>query len=276
MKKLSMLLVLLMFSFTVACGETNSETETEGDQSNTQEKEESESAETESVMDHVEVVTEAVQQDDGIHFRFELINQHSEDVLVTFPSGKQYDIIVKKGDELVYQYSDDKVFTEALVEETIESGESKVWEEVWQPGQEVEPGEYSVEMQLLPSKLGQEDVEEGLFTNNFTVQIADRAEETSADGDELIRNVEVTGENGSYQVTGEVHPSIGNLYYEVEDGHNYLVEKTEIPVEGEDWYTFSIDVSIAEKDLPFNGVIMMMIFNEDRSYTVPVQLEQIQ
>ncbi|SER86423.1 Intracellular proteinase inhibitor [Gracilibacillus ureilyticus] len=275
MKKLFTLFILLMFGLLAACGSSNSGNES--GQANAEENDQENTTETESaIRDNLEFTAEAEQQQDGITFSFELVNHNEEDVTVTFPSGQQYEIVLKKDDEVVYQFSEGKMFTEALVEETIASGESKTWEEEWQPEQELAPGEYNVEMQLLPTKAGDEELEEGAFTSQFSIQISDMAEETSADGEELIRNIEVTGENGTYKVTGEMHPSIGNVYYEVEDGHNYLVEQTEIPIEGEDWYSFTIDISIAEEDLPFNGVIMMSIFNEDRSYVVPVQLDQIQ
>ncbi|WP_228275551.1 BsuPI-related putative proteinase inhibitor [Gracilibacillus oryzae] len=286
MKKLATLLILLMVGFLAACGTGNEGNENED--ANAQGSQENET--NESITDHLELVTEAEQQEDGVHFHFELINHHEEDVEVSFPSGKQYDILVKKGDETIYQFSEDKLFTEAVVKETIPSGESATWEEVWEIGEDVEAGEYNVEMQLVPSEINGEEVPEG-FANTFTLQIADMSEESAgenteqngdqaqeagSDSNELIRNIEVTGENGNYQVTGEIHSSIGAAYYEVEDGHNYLVEKTEIPVEGEQWGTFTVDVAIAEEDLPFNGTILMTIFNEDRSKVVPVQLDQIQ
>ncbi|WP_208590485.1 BsuPI-related putative proteinase inhibitor [Gracilibacillus suaedae] len=283
MKKYISLISIILMMLLMACGSSDVE-ETETDDSvpvdnSTEESPESENAneeetqsETEAlsaIMENLDLKVAAEQQGTAIDFKLQLINKTEETVDLMFTSGQQFEIKLFQEDELFYQYSEGKMFTEALVEESLEPGEFKNWAESWDMIEYLEPGEYEVEMTLLPAEINGQQVEGEPLQQTITITL----EDTVADEDGPFRSVDVEGENGEYTVTGEVDTSVGVTYYEVEDGHNYLVEQTEIPVEGDGWQEFEIHISIDEDMLPQNGAVVMLLYTEDRSEQRPVQLE---
>ncbi|MFD2657772.1 BsuPI-related putative proteinase inhibitor [Gracilibacillus thailandensis] len=283
MKKYFSLISIILMLLLMACGSSDVE-ETETDDSvpvdnSTEESPEPENAneeetqsETEAlsaIMENLDLKVAAEQQGTTINFKLQLINKNEEAVDLMFTSGQQFEIKLFQEDEVFYQYSEGKMFTEALVEESLAPGEFKNWAESWDMIEHLEPGEYEVEMTLLPAEINGQQVEGEPLKQTITITIEDPA----ADEDSPFRSVDVEGENGEYTVTGEVDTSVGVTYYEVEDGHNYLVEQTEIPVEGDGWQEFEIKISIDEDMLPQNGAVVMLLYTEDRSEQRPVQLE---
>ena len=70
---------------------------------------------------------------DDVTFVFRVTNTTGEAVTLTFRSGQTGDIAVYDADtdELVWQWSSDRMFTQAIDHETIDSGESLAFEYRW-------------------------------------------------------------------------------------------------------------------------------------------------
>ncbi|MGP4041825.1 BsuPI-related putative proteinase inhibitor [Gracilibacillus sp. D59] len=272
MKKYFLLISIVSLFLLMACGtsETKPENTTNSDMGDSTEKVSSEMEDLSAIMDNLELQVAAEQQGSNIDFSFQLINKNKDTVDLTFTSSQQFEIKLYQADQLIYQYSDGKMFTQSLVEESLAPGELKKWSESWEISQTLEPGEYQVEMTLLPDKINGQQVEGEPLQQTTTVSIEEMKADNSTEGP--FRSVEAKGENGEYTVTGEVDTSVGQTYYEVEDGHNYFIEQTEIPVDGKGWQEFEINVSIAKELLPENGAVVMLLYTENRTEQLPVQL----
>jgi len=97
--------------------------------------------------------------------------------------------------------------------------------------------------------------------NNPTSEAADVKEENE-ENSKVFRNIEVSGENGEYVVSGEASVFEGVFYYTVEDGHNNLVEETETTVDkgAPDWGKFELKLSFPEDQLPHNGTLTLSLY----------------
>lgn len=103
----------------------------------------------------------------NMKFEISLTNQTEETVELQFPSGQQFEIIVRdrKGN-IVYQYSEGKVFTQAIVIKEIKPRETITWTDEWDMkvnGELVKPGEYFVTAQLQIMSLNGEGVDSQQF-----------------------------------------------------------------------------------------------------------------
>ncbi|QHS21655.1 hypothetical protein GWK91_01220 [Virgibacillus sp. MSP4-1] len=110
--------------------------------------------------------------DNQITFQMELTNPTDEQVKISFPSGQQYEVIVKskKSDEVVYRYSEGRMFTQAIVDDEIEPGETKTWEQSWE-FKEAEPGDYTATVMLLPEPVHQPSNENNPFVKKVSFSI---------------------------------------------------------------------------------------------------------
>ncbi len=276
MKKVIMAILLLSTISLVACGTNNESSDKDVNQQNEQDSTNM------GVDDILSFSASSEKEKDTVRFELTLRNETEKDVKVTFSSSQKYEIIVSKDDTIVYQYSKDKMFTQATTEEIIKSNEQLVLEEEWQYDHSLASGEYDVEIQLLVTEVNEEKVDAKKFSTTGSLQIeSEEATDTSNQEEEIpedmIKNVEVTGDNGAYMIRGEVHGAIGTLFYEVEDGHQYLIDATEVPIEANNkWTEFDMEVSISEDKLPTNGALILFLYNEDRSVQLPIQLELFQ
>ena len=87
--------------------------------------------------------------DNGYGMRFEIENMTSEDLTLTFSSGQKYDYYVyDKDGQLVYQWSNGKMFTTALVDTILPMNNVMNFDEEWKymnnEGNKVKNGEYRV------------------------------------------------------------------------------------------------------------------------------------
>lgn len=82
-----------------------------------------------------------------------------------------------------------------------------------------------------------------------------------------FRNIEVSGKDGAYTVTGEAHVSHGEFTYLVEDGHHVLIEPETMEVGNKsEWAPFTLELSIPNEDLPdFGTVTLTLVVNSEDS-----------
>jgi hypothetical protein len=92
--------------------------------------------------------------DNKVVFDFELFSHHTRPLEVTFSSGQQFELTItdESGNE-VYRYSDGKFFTLALVNKTINPGESLKWQDEWdmtnKDGVKLTTGKYKAVINIL-------------------------------------------------------------------------------------------------------------------------------
>lgn len=212
-------------------------------------------------------------------FTMELINTGDDTVELGFSSGQQFEIVVTNAEtgEEVYRYSEGRAFTEAFVYKPVEPGQSLTWKEVWEYGNDIQPGTYNAEVTILASQINKQVIEGQPFVKQFSFEIPEEKERSA------FRNVKVEGTAGKYKVTGEARVSEGGFMYHVEDGHNLLVEDTPVQV-AEDadssWSEFELDIEIPEEQLPVNGTLTLVLYEENKKEGKPgsqhhVTLEQI-
>lgn len=79
--------------------------------------------------------------DEGVEFAFTVINTGSEPVDLEFRSGQVADFTVSEDNSVVWQWSEDKMFTQALQSETIAPDESVTYSGLWP---DPDPGSYTV------------------------------------------------------------------------------------------------------------------------------------
>ena len=95
-------------------------------------------------------------KDGKVVFNLELMSHYTKPVELMFSSGQQFEITVtdEAGNE-VYRYSDGKFFTLALLNKTINPGESLKWQDEWdltnKDGEKISFGSYKAEIKILAS-----------------------------------------------------------------------------------------------------------------------------
>ena len=58
-------------------------------------------------------------------------NIKEEDLTLTFPTAQRYDFIVKKGKQIVWVWSEGRMFAQAIGRETLKTGETFSYEVIW-------------------------------------------------------------------------------------------------------------------------------------------------
>lgn len=79
---------------------------------------------------------------------------------------------------------------------------------------------------------------------------------------EVFREINISGKDGEYKITGEAKVYEGLFYYDISDGHVYLEEKTPVHTSegGPNWGNFNIELSLDKKNLPINGTLMLELY----------------
>ncbi|WP_056683476.1 Gmad2 immunoglobulin-like domain-containing protein [Cytobacillus solani] len=98
---------------------------------------------------------------------------------------------------------------------------------------------------------------------------------------DVFRKVEASGENGVFEVTGEIRSNKKEFYYIVEDGHNELIseKKQNVNTSHSQWAKFSFKLILQKEDIPENGTIILYLFEKNdknqKSNTYPIVLVQM-
>ncbi|WP_096155165.1 BsuPI-related putative proteinase inhibitor [Bacillus sp. FJAT-45066] len=192
-----------------------------------------------------------------VQFVLGLTNKNEAEAELYFSTGQKYEIVVTKGGNEVYRYTNDRMFTEALEQLTLPSRERLEWEESWNytiDGERLPEGEYEARAFFVPYQISNMEVNDQLFsmTTNFVVPAENKA----------YRNVTVEGENGRYIVRGEGRVFEATASYFVEDGQNYLVEETFFTLKegAPSWSEFELEINIDQDKLPEHGTVTLVLF----------------
>lgn len=71
---------------------------------------------------------------DSVTFTLQVTNTSSQPLELSYNSGQEFDFIVSRGQQEVWRWSSDRMFTQALRSETLASGETRTYAETWVPG----------------------------------------------------------------------------------------------------------------------------------------------
>lgn len=101
----------------------------------------------------LETTLDVEQSNDVLTFEISLANKGTEDVELMFTSSQIFEIYVKNSaGDIVYTYSADKMFMQAIEYELVKAGDTVKWEEHWNFTEytpNFESGEYTVEVEIL-------------------------------------------------------------------------------------------------------------------------------
>ncbi len=70
---------------------------------------------------------------DSVRFTLQVTNASQQAVTLRFSSGQSYDFSVGDGGAVVWRWSEDRMFTQALRAETLAPGQTRSWSETWRP-----------------------------------------------------------------------------------------------------------------------------------------------
>ncbi|SEU03664.1 Intracellular proteinase inhibitor [Salinibacillus kushneri] len=184
-RNLLFLVVILFFAFLIGCGTSkplNETGKTQGDESlpAIEEKQEKEGDE-KALLKKLNYEVTSDKRKSQITFHMKLTNPTEEQITLSFPSGQQYEILVKdeETEEVVYRYSEGRMFTQAIVDYDLPPGESQTWAETWDfKGKEgkIEPGKYVATVTLLPAPFTRSSVDKNPFVKEIPITIADNSE----------------------------------------------------------------------------------------------------
>lgn len=99
------------------------------------------------------LTVDALENSNSVHFVIRLSNNTDSGKNIEFRTSQKYEIYVmnSQGKE-VYRYSKGRMFTQAIENVHLPSGESLTWKETWDyisEGKRIEPGEYRVMVNLV-------------------------------------------------------------------------------------------------------------------------------
>jgi|GEM_PF-6038120 len=299
MKHLLAILMGVMMITMAACGnEADSESkEAKAEEPVAEEQSEEKGEEVEAFIQSLNMEANVETSEETADFQMSLENTSDEPVTLGFTSSQEYEIQVRNAEgESVYTFSADKMFTQEMISKDLAAGESLTAEETW-TGIE-EPGDYEATITFLINSINEQPLEAEPFqvTKSFSIEAADQEtvnsqEENEATSEETekepplesdqdketseevkteeksvsaeedgFRNIEVSGKDGAYTVTGEAHVSHGEFTYLVEDGHHVLIEPETMEVGNKsEWAPFTLELSISNEDLPDFGTVTLTL-----------------
>ncbi|MGP4077234.1 BsuPI-related putative proteinase inhibitor [Halobacillus sp. K22] len=299
MKHMLAILMGIMIITMTACGnEAESESkEANAEEPETEEQAEEKAKEIEGFIQSLNMEANVETSGDTAEFQLSLENTSDEPVTLGFTSSQEYEIQVTNTEgESVYTFSADKMFTQEMVSKDLAAGESLTAEETW-TGIE-EPGDYEATVTYLVNTINEQPLEAEPFqvTKSFTIESveqeidskqeekeapaeeseeetpleADQEKETNEEAkteektvsaaEDGFRNIEVSGKDGTYTVTGEALVSKGSFTYQVEDGHHLLIEPETMKVGNDsEWAPFTLELSIPREDLPDFGTVTLTL-----------------
>lgn len=183
-----------------------------------------------------------------------MTNPNEEAVNVTFNSSQRFQLVVVNGETTVFDYGSEYMFTESIVEETWEPGETKVFDEVFPL--ELKSGSYTVDFVSLAQVEGAPEMAV-TDQQTFTVEAeeAPPAEEPSEEPSEepaeepseepSEQPIQTDGEfsDVSIKLNGNLievagYTSIEEFEWSVSDGHNVYAQGASQPTAG--GFTFGV------------------------------------
>ena len=85
----------------------------------------------------------------------------------------------------------------------------------------------------------------------------------------------MSGNKGTYTVTGQVKVRKGEFFYTVEDGHNEFIAETKVKSSSisQNGFSFKLNLSIPIEKLPENGVLIMNLYEKSESGEIVIAFQ---
>lgn len=144
-----MILLSGLMIMTAGCG-NNHQTNVDEEGTGGQEKQE-----------ELNVDVHAEEIEGGLEVVISLENKTDQNQSVTFRSGHQFDLRISQNGDILYDFAEDMMFTQAIIEETIEPGESLTFSDTW-GGYEDDTGEVTIQAKVLAEELDEEAASQSL------------------------------------------------------------------------------------------------------------------
>ncbi|MBB6453012.1 hypothetical protein HNQ94_001460 [Salirhabdus euzebyi] len=220
------------------------------------------------LLESMEYSVDVETSNDQATFHMNLKNTTDEAVQFGFSSGQQFEIVVrdKATQQEVYRYSEGMMFTEAFVFVDMQPNDVKKWSFNWdykgREGEKVGAGDYVATLTLLPSQLNEQGIDANPFVKDAEFSIPETEGDAQTSENTAFRQVEASGSNGHYVVTGEARVFEGAFSYYVEDGHNLLTDHLikYVDAGAPTWSDFTIEINLEKEKLPTNGVLTLVLF----------------
>ena len=81
----------------------------------------------------------------AVRFTLSVQNGTPDSVALRFPSAKAVDVVVREGGTVVWEYGENRAFTQAVEEATLEPGETATYRATWESPR---PGSYTATASL--------------------------------------------------------------------------------------------------------------------------------
>ncbi|WP_168412991.1 BsuPI-related putative proteinase inhibitor [Bacillus salacetis] len=193
--------------------------------------------------------------------QFRIFNNTPAEMVLEFPTSQFYDYEVRDhAGNKVYRYSDNKAFLQAVQRVRVKSGETKIWRDQWKytssDGKRIPSGKYTIHASLMVKNINGTPVNID-FTKNIAIAVAQE--------NPSFRHVELSKNDGSFQIKGEAKVSAGSFYYTVEDGHHMLKEETLVKVNKEypNWVPFDFAFKIDTGQFPKDRPVLVNLYERD-------------
>lgn len=201
---------------------------------------------------------DAVATPEKISFELVLRNDGKIPVSLEFASSQLYEIMLyNKENKQLYQFSKGKSFAQVIKTINLQPGSEISWEESWKD-HGLSEGEYHVTAELKAINLNNMATES--LSTSRTVHVPAK--------NPVFKNIEVSGERGTYRVEGQAKPRNGTFYYTVEDGHHQQIQETKEEISSDGWSSFLLELEIPESQLPENGTLILNLYERDNEMIV--------
>jgi hypothetical protein len=125
--------------------------------------------------------------------------------------------------------------------------------------------------------IGGESSQAGQTTSEPKTEAADQKLDDNQKNEDkqtfTVSTVKSEGKDGTYKVTGTTEGKVEKLYYLVEDGHNELVEETEVVVKDN---AFTVDIKLEKTKLPSNGAVTFFVYTKNGTKMITQQTVTLQ
>lgn len=197
-----------------------------------------------------------------VTMKYSLRNGDTIPANFTFPSAQIIDFTIKNEEgQVVYQSSKDLFYAQVITDLTIPEGKAEIWEEqVSFPDKSIPYGNYVISANFVATKINDKEIKEPIAPIQEPLTYH-KISTINENGSKIV----VSGLDGVYEIKGTYLSEDESIFYSVEDGHNSLIEETNLPVKLKTGSINLLDFSlnIPKDSLPNNGVVTLVIYEKN-------------
>jgi Intracellular proteinase inhibitor len=197
-----------------------------------------------------------------VTMKYSLRNGDTIPAKFTFPSAQIVEFTIKnEAGQVVYQSSKDLSYAQVITDITIPEGKAEIWEEqISFPDKSIPYGNYVVSANLVATMINDKEIKEPIATIQEPLTYH-KISTIDENGSKIV----ASGLNGTYEIKGTYLSDNESVFYSVEDGHNSIIEETNLPVKLKTGSINLLDfsVNIPKDSLPNNGALTLVIYEKN-------------